>query len=147
MKDFVEKLTQLERQISEEKGPFSLFALFLREDAPDLWDLLVAAPWIEANKGQSLRYLIGKLQAVATTKELARLSRVAIIERTQPALAALQSAFNVQHTVAEVQNSNFFGLPIRHAYIITSQREATPVGAVPAVRRKKIRRNEKDIAV
>jgi len=124
MRELAEKLRAVEQQIAEEKGPFLLFALFLREDAPGLWDLLVSAPWIEASKGEALRYIVPKLQAVATPEELAKLSRVAIIEKSQPALAAIQSAFHVEHGLAEVQNSNFFGLQINHAYIITSRREA-----------------------
>jgi hypothetical protein len=47
MKEFIDKYIELERSISYEKGDFSLFALFLREDAADIWDLVVAAPWIE----------------------------------------------------------------------------------------------------
>lgn len=124
MKELAEKLRAVEQQIAKEKGPFLLFALFLREDAPGLWDLLVSAPWIEASKGDALRYIVPRLQAVATPEELAKLSRVAIIEKSQPALAAIQSAFHVEHGLAEVQSSNFFGLQINHAYIITSRREA-----------------------
>lgn len=125
MKELAEKLRPVEQQIAEERGPFLLFALFLREDAPDLWDLLVSAPWIENNKGEALRYIVPKLQAVATRDELAKLSRVAIIEKNQPALAAIQSAFHVEHGLAEVQSSNFFGLQIKHAYIITARRDDT----------------------
>ena len=123
MKDFAEKLRPVEQEIATEKGPFLLFALFLREDAPDLWDLLVSAPWIDANQGEALRYIVPKLQAAASKKELAKLSRIAIIEKSQPALAAIQSAFHIEHGLAEVQSSNFFGLQIKHAYIITSRRE------------------------
>ena len=50
MNQLVEKLASLERDISSEKGDFSLFALFLREDAYDRWDLLVSSPWIEINE-------------------------------------------------------------------------------------------------
>jgi len=48
MKELVEKPRKLEAEIAAEKGPFLLFALFLRQDAADRWDLVVAAPWIEA---------------------------------------------------------------------------------------------------
>lgn len=123
MKQFAEKLAEVEKQIALEKGPFLLFALFLREDAPDLWDLLVSAPWIEANKGDALRYLVPKLKAVGTPDELAHLSRIAIIEKDQSALSALQSAFRIENSIVEVKDSNFFGLQIKHAYIITSRRE------------------------
>jgi len=124
MKKFAEKLRAVEREMSEEKGRFLLFALFLRQDAPGLWDLLVSAPWVEANKGDALRYVVPKVKAAATDEEFSRLSRIAIIEGTQPALSAVQSAFNIEHGLVEIQRSNFFGLQIDHAFIITSRREA-----------------------
>ncbi|HEV8552518.1 MAG TPA: hypothetical protein VGR65_03900 [Casimicrobiaceae bacterium] len=133
MKAFAEKLLPVEQEISQEKGPFLLFALFLREDAADLWDVLVSAPWIDANQGDALRFIVPKVQAVATPDELAKLSRVAIIETNHPALRAFQSAIHIEHGLAEVQNSSFSGLQIRHAYIITSRplaaHERRPLGA------------------
>ena len=36
--ELTEKFAELESHIAEEKGPFALFALFLREDVPDRWD-------------------------------------------------------------------------------------------------------------
>jgi len=47
MKQILDKFVSLERDIASEKGEFSLFALFLREDAEDNWDLLASAPWLE----------------------------------------------------------------------------------------------------
>jgi hypothetical protein len=122
MKPLVEKLATLEREVSAEKGAFLLFALFLREDAPDVWDLLVSAPWIEADKGAAFKYLAGKLSGVATPEELTKISRIVVIEQSNPALAAMQSAMHVEHGTVEIQNSNFSGLQIKHAYVITSQR-------------------------
>lgn len=122
MKELVGKLQTLERETSEEKGPYSLFALFLREDAPDVWDLVVSAPWIEADKSAALRYLSTGLNRLATSGELTRLSRIVIIEQENPALAAMQSSIVVEHGAAEIQSSNFFGLQIRHAFVITSRR-------------------------
>ena len=57
MKEIVEKLKQQENNMAQEKGPFDLFALFLREDSPDKWDLVVAAQWIEKNKQDALKYI------------------------------------------------------------------------------------------
>jgi hypothetical protein len=49
MKQMIEKLASLERDVASEKGEFSLFGLFLREDAEGKWDLLASAPWLETN--------------------------------------------------------------------------------------------------
>lgn len=127
MKAFVEKLRVIERDLSTEDGPFLLFALFLREDPADYWDLLVAAPWMEADKGKALRSIASKLQAAAAPDELAKLSRIVIVEDTAPALAAIQSAISVEHGLTEIKDSSFNGLKIKHAYVITSQREKSSV--------------------
>lgn len=124
MKEITEKLRALEQNIAAEKGSFLLFALFLREDAPDRWDLLVSAPWIPKNKNTALKYFSDKLIRTLSQNELLKLSRITIIESDEPALAALQQAMQIEHGLAEIKDSNFFGLTIKHAYIITSRRES-----------------------
>lgn len=122
MNQLVDKLRGIEDQVSKEKGDFLLFALFLREDAPDLWDLLVAAPWISKDKSKALHYLSSKLNGALTPEDVLKLSRIVIIESSNPALSALQQAINVEHGTAEIRDSNFFGLQIKHAFLITSRR-------------------------
>jgi len=122
MKNIAEKLAKLEQDIAKEKEPFILFALFLREDAPDLWDVLVSAHWITKNKEESIKYIAERIRQVLNPEELLKLSRIVIIEQDNPALDALQRAIRVEHGMAEIKDSNFFGLQIKHAYLITSQR-------------------------
>jgi hypothetical protein len=122
MKELVKSLVAVERALADEKGPLNLFALFLREDAPGKWDLLVAAPWAEKNKNDAIKYIAGKIQKSLTKKELLSLSRVVIIEKSNPALSAFQKAIHVEHGDAEIQDSNLFGLQIKHAHVITSQK-------------------------
>ncbi|MGI8782788.1 MAG: hypothetical protein ACR2L2_03945 [Acidobacteriota bacterium] len=124
MKDIAERLRTKEQEMATEKGPFLLFALFLREDAPDLWDLVVSAPWIEADKGQALAYIASKVGEALSLDEITKLSRIALIDRSNPALEAVQQAIHIEHGLADLQDSVFFGIPIRHAYIVTSRREA-----------------------
>ena|SRR5438270_527231 len=129
MKDFVNKFMELERKLAEEKGDFSLFALFLREDAADKWDLIVAAPWIEADRKEALPYIAKQIQETLKPEEITRLSRVVLIDQDNPALEAINRAISIEHGSADVQNSNFFGLQIKHGYIITSQRLNVDEGA------------------
>ena len=63
MRELAEKLGRLERILSEEEGPFDLFALFLREDAPDVWDLVVAAKWIDADEPSALAAISRRVSA------------------------------------------------------------------------------------
>lgn len=122
MKEALDKFVELERVLSEHRGEFSVFALFLREDALDRWDLIVAAPWIDANVKESLAYITSRIQKLFSPEELIQLSRVVVVDLENPAVQAMNQAIRVHHGQAEIQDSNFFGLQIKHAHIITSQR-------------------------
>lgn len=127
MKPVAEKLRNLERQLAEEKGLFSLFALFLREDAPNKWDVVVSAPWVDKDKGEALAYLAKSLQSSLSPDELLSLSRIVLVEQDNPGLDAILRAVQVEHSIVDVRDCNFFGLDIKYAYIITSQRLGEPV--------------------
>jgi len=122
MKEIVNKLMSIEIETSKDKGPYDLFALFLREEASNKWDILVSAHWINSNKEEALKYLAQKIQKSLDKTELLLISRIVIIENNNPALPALQQAISVEHSNTEIKDSNFFGLQIKHAYLITSQR-------------------------
>jgi len=122
MKELLDRFIELERSISEEKGDFALFALFLREDAGDKWDLILAAPWIEEDRKSALSEITKRIQATFETEELTQLSRVVLVDLANPAVEAVNRAVRIQHGQAEVKDSNFFGLQIKHAYIISSER-------------------------
>jgi|LGVF01.1.fsa_nt_gb hypothetical protein len=120
MKQIVAKLIETEKKLADARGEFQLFALFLREDASDKWDLLVSAPWIEEDKQEAIKYIASNVQQALDVQELLKLSRIVIIDEKNPALEALQKAMRIEHGTAEIQDSNFFGLQIKHAYLITS---------------------------
>lgn len=121
MKELVDKLSAIERETSLEKGDYNLFALFLREDSPNKWDILVSANWIDENKEKALKYLAQKIQTEFTSEELVQIARIVIIEGENPALPALQQSIDTEHGTAEIKDSNFFGLQIKHAFLITSK--------------------------
>jgi len=121
-KETREKLALLEREISDEKGEFSLFGLFLREDAQDedKWDILVSALWLDADKKEGLAYLANEIQKRLEPDELLSISRIVVLERGDPILEAIHKAVNVKHGEVEVKDSNFYGVQITQACISTS---------------------------
>lgn len=123
MKELVAKLRSLEEEIAEEKGDFFLFAVFLREDAPNRWDLVVSAPWFGRNEKATLDYLVSKVKSRLKPSELLMLSRIVLVSPSDPSLRAVHTAVKVKRGEVEISDSSFFGLPIKHAYIITSKRE------------------------
>ena len=97
MNDFVKTLQKIERSLSAEKGMFNLFALFqLENGTAGKWDLLVAAPWMDKDKGVALERVCKKVQKLRM-KDLLQVSRVIIIDQDNPGLAALQRAVQVEH--------------------------------------------------
>jgi hypothetical protein len=123
MREQAEKLRDIEKELSESKGPFELFALFLREDASEKWDLVVSSDWARENKKEAIDTIVGKIRSIFTDEEMLMLSRLIVLEKDDVALKAIHSAMHVEHGLAEVSDSNFFGLEIKHAYLITSKNQ------------------------
>lgn len=123
MREQAEKLQKVEKSLSESKGQFELFALFLREDSPNKWDLLISAEWARADKKASINIIIQEIRKVLTDQDMLMLSRIIILDKDDEALKAIHQAMRVEHGLAEITESNFFGVAIKHAYLITSQRE------------------------
>src|SRR6266700_476973 len=63
MNTLVKKLTDIEREVAEERGGFALFALFEREDLFGKCDLVISAPWVDESKRSAIAYMVGKARA------------------------------------------------------------------------------------
>lgn len=122
MREQAEKLQKVEKELSDSKGQFELFALFLREDAPNKWDLLISADWARENKKDAINCILKEVRKVLSDQELLMLSRLIILDKDDMALKALHGAITAEHGLAEISDSNFFGLAIKHAYLITSKK-------------------------
>ncbi len=123
MKEIADKLRKLEQDLSLEKGPFHLFALFLRADAPDVWDVVVAADWMEQDQVGALREISRHVQQSLKPKELLKIAGVIIVSISNPALKAIAATVSGEHLLVEVKDSQFFGQAIKHGYIITSRQK------------------------
>jgi len=127
--ELTEKFSELESQIAEDKGGFTLFALFMREDAPDRWDLIVSAPWTGDDKRSTVNYFVTQIKSRLGEPELTSLSRIVVVDPQDAAVQAINRAIQIEHGTVEVRDGNFFGLPIKQAYIITSKRPPAPAAA------------------
>ncbi len=127
--DLTQKFADFESRISGEKGDFALFALFMREDSPDRWDLMVSAPWTGDDKQSAVNYFVGQIKSSLGDQGLTSLSRIVVIDPQDAAVQALNRAIQIEHGRVEVRDSEFFGLAVKHAYIITSKRAPAPAVA------------------
>ena len=127
MNDIVRKFASLEVKIAEERGDFALFALVLREDIPDRWDLVVAAPWIGQAKAEAVDYLVDEIKTRLGSEELVQLSRIVVADPDDAPVQSLNRALPVEHAEnVEIKDSTFFGLPIKHAFVVTSKSPGAP---------------------
>ncbi len=123
MKEILDKLISIEKEVTKERGALDLLALFLRENSPNKWDILVSAGWVSKDYIGSRKYLSHKIQSQFTGSELVKTSRLVIIDSDNPGLAEVL-AINTDNDIVEVRNREFFDLDIRHAYLITTARKA-----------------------
>ena len=88
MIEYVAKLEAVARAVEAKHGPFALFGVFMREDSPRLWDLVVSAPWLEEGRLTTLREFVETLASVIGQEAMRSLSRVVTLNRDEPALYA-----------------------------------------------------------
>ena len=117
----VEKLKTMAENIQAEKGPLELFGLFLRDDSPDLWDVVVAAPWLEADERESFVYIADLLRSHLSDEERFWFSRIVILDHGGAVLDSFLKEFGKRIGLAEVHYVAAGGAVIRRAYIIVAQ--------------------------
>jgi len=115
-----EKLQQLMKRLEARKGPFTLFGVFMREDSPGLWDLVVAAPWLEAGKLQAFRELVEEMQDIFGD-EVLLFSRIVTLNRDDEALGDILNEVGSLRKPLEKQGRDLFGLPVEHAVILRAR--------------------------
>jgi len=128
----VRKLASLGAEIEKEKGDFSFFALFEREDVPDRWDLLISAPWTK-DEEKTLGYMVEKIKLRLGPAGLISLARIIVLDPSDARVQELTNEYRVDRGFAEVEsvipleNLTISGLPVRHAYIIKARSSATAI--------------------
>ena len=95
----------------------------MREGSQDKWDLLIAGSWVNKDKVYALKYIASRIQKLLNKDELLKITGIAIIDESNPALKAIFKAVHVEHGRFEIKNSIFFGLNIKHAFLITSSKK------------------------
>ncbi|WP_420149778.1 hypothetical protein [Spirosoma sp.] len=115
MKEIIKKIGGLVSAINAEQGQLSFFALALREDA-FVWDLLVAAQWIDEDQRQALDYLTKRVQSVLTKQELLKISAIILLRHeyyTEGTI--LKSEFGWEES-----DIDLYGITVQKAYIFVA---------------------------
>ena len=126
MKQILDKLKLVLTDLEKELGPVSVFALFLRTDPLEKWDIVVAASWLYPNELSSYELINSKIQNVLTPSDLLKLARIVILSNLDPVVSFLQDSVSVTNgSFGEVAGDIFtekFGFTIKQAYLLRCQR-------------------------
>jgi hypothetical protein len=87
MNDVAEKLVPVAKAIVAEKGSVDLLALFMPEDFPNDWDLVLSAKWASSRKASAIKYVAEKLTSSLKASDLRRIGRIVIVGNVAARLA------------------------------------------------------------
>jgi hypothetical protein len=132
------KLGEVLDSIEAEHGPFVLAGLFMREDSPGLWDLVVSAPWLRRGKLPALEKFVRRLSDSLGQEAVFSLSRIVTLNPTDPILKRILREVGPIADPVEKVGQDLFGLPLQQAYILRAHRRLKSNTHAPA--RQKARR-------
>jgi hypothetical protein len=71
----IEHMQAVEQAVSQDKGVFTLYSLFEREDLSDRWDLVVSAPWLRPRREDILPITLAMSQHL-NSDEMVLIARI-----------------------------------------------------------------------
>lgn len=126
MKAILDKLKAVLSALEKEYGPILVFALFLRTDPLEKWDIVIAASWLNPNELSSYKIVNSKIQEMLSPSDLVQLARIVILSDHDPVVSFLQDSETVTNGhFGEVAGEVFtdkFGFTIKQAYLLRCQK-------------------------
>ncbi|HIE02140.1 MAG TPA: hypothetical protein EYP59_17955 [Thiotrichaceae bacterium] len=117
---FFNKFCTIERELSEEKGPFKLFALIELEEVPGQWDVVMSSKALPDRDMKTLRFVVNKIYAIVNQKEIVNVSRVIVLDVNEPFVIEIEKFLSRMHNPKEIFNCEIDELKIKQAHIIVS---------------------------
>lgn len=126
MIEIIEKLKSAISSLEKENGPLLICALFLRDDALEKWDIILAASWLNSKEMRSYEILSKKLQNFLSASELVQFSRIVVLDQDDPIISFLLELETVKNggykELAANVLSEKFRFTIKKAYLLRSQK-------------------------
>ena len=96
MREQVKKLQQVAEKLAKTKGKIDLFALFLRENGINKWDLLISSDWARHDQRAALQLIINEMSSVLNEKEQLMFAKVVILDKDEDTLSEVKSAAHIE---------------------------------------------------
>ena len=130
MNDILTRFKSVILSLEKQYGSMLVFALFLRDDPIERWDIVVSASWLSSSERDAYEIVVPKIQESLTSSELIQFSRVVILDDTDAAVAFLQEACSVTNGTFKEAPKDFsvdifsekFGFSIKKAYVLRCQK-------------------------
>jgi hypothetical protein len=130
MRPRIDKLKRVLAEMVAERGPVKLFALVLREDAMDRWDLLISAPWADAASREAYDYVASKLKAILDPAEMLSISHFAFPDADSEWMQVLTHSFPADGAgLIHVRQLNVGATTLRDVYLFAAPATAQPTMA------------------
>ena len=117
---------QLARRIKEaieqaaaKRGGVDFAALVLRENSPNRWDIVLAAPWLNRDERGTLDLFYDQLRQSLKMPEFLRISRIVLLDRIDPSREPLPAFVPVGDDLGRAAGpGRFLGVDARDAYFL-----------------------------
>jgi hypothetical protein len=126
MNEIIEKLKVVIKNLEQKRGPLLIYALFLREDSLEKWDIIIAASWLNPKEMESYKTVSNELQEFLSASELVQISRIVLLNQDDPIvsfLLDLETVKNGGYKELPVETlSDKFRFTIKRAYLLRSHK-------------------------
>ena len=124
MRQYIDKLKKIGRELTKEYGPLNLFAFSEREDLNDKWDVLISVSPIPKNVKEFINDLIKRFQKELLPSELVQISWFVFLEPNHPVVQHMNMFAHVENSDIEIRNSSINNVKIWHAIVLSSTRDS-----------------------
>jgi hypothetical protein len=126
MKEEIQKLKSVVSALEQSHGQLLIFALFLREEPLEKWDIIVSAPWLDSSELSSYTIVSSEIKKTLTDSELMQFSRIVILNPNDAVVSYIQDLKTITNGGFELLEapvlSEHFGFTIKKAYLLRSQK-------------------------
>jgi hypothetical protein len=126
-------LGKVMHDLAAERGEFTLFALLMRANGLDMWDLVVSAPWLEGGKLKATSEFVRLLTQSIGKKSLPQFARVVVLSGIVVPVKYILEIIPLEDCEILIQSFNLQGMQIEKAIIFRamkakprSSRQPTP---------------------
>ncbi len=114
----VEKFREILKEIIEQKGQVTFFAIMKMDDFFDKWSVFVSAPWAtEENRTETFEFLRGLMMEKLTAEERATIARIGIYPKADYVTQVFLQ-FSTNTVIKEDTKLN--GFLVHEAYVLAS---------------------------